>query len=272
MAGVRAYSILTVLVGGGIGLGMWHNVSARRGAQDPVTGSVRTAAVPVIGAASGAGGWVSRQVGWLAEGRSIVEENRRLQEENRRLREQVAALTEADVELRRLRAQVGFATMLPRKLPCDVVSLRPDPRFETMVINRGSRDGVRLHSVVAEPLGLVGQVYDVAPTSSAVLLLTDPNSSAGAMVRRTGSRAVGVCKGDGGGLLSLAYLGPEANVKVGDVVISSGLGGPEGVYPKGLVIGDVAAIVPAGSGSGRVVKVRPAVDFSRVEEAYVLVK
>ncbi len=239
---------IAALVLGGMAIGLWHQYTVVRGRPDPVTGLVRTVTIPLVAPLNGLSRWVGREFGWITHGRALEEE--------------------ADVERQRLRAQLGFALAPPSKAAADVVSLRPDARFETLIANRGSRDGIHLHAVVAAPSGLVGQVYDLAPSSAAVLLLTDPNSSVGARVQRGDSRAVGVSKGDGSGLLLLDYLRPEADVKVGDTVVSSGLGGPEAVYPKGIVIGRVVSVTT--SGATRSARVKPAVDFDRLEEVYLL--
>ena len=222
-------------------------------------------------AASGISGWCGRQTNWVFHGRYLDTENRILREENARLLEENARLHEADATAQRLRLQIGFAASPPsHKLPADVISVRPNPNFETIVIARGSRDGVRLNSVVVSQLGLVGHIFDVAPTSSAVVLLTDANSSVGAMVQRPESRAIGVCKGSGSSLLSMAYLSREAGIKLGDVIISSGLGGEMGIFPKGVVIGSVTSISSDAAGSTLKISVKPSVNFGRLEEVYVL--
>jgi len=255
----------------GVALGLWHNRMAALGHSDFLTSAVRTVTVPVVNGLSNAGYWFQRQIEWLFRGHTLDAENQQLREEVARLREENARLREADITVQRLRKQLGFAaTSLPEKIAADVVSLRPNPHFNTLVLSRGSRDGVRLQSVVVAPEGLVGHVYDVAPTSASVLLLTDSNAAVGAMVQRAESRATGVCRGTGDSLLSLIYLDRAADVRVGDTLISSGRGGEKGVFPKGLVIGTVTEVVNDASGSTRHVAVRPAVDFNRLEEVYVL--
>ena len=226
---------------------------------------------PPVQASGGFGRWFGRQTGWLMHGRTEDAENRRLTEENARLREENARLKEFEAEALRLRAQAGLpAPPAVRKVAADVISIRPVSGLETLVINRGSRSGLHVHSVVVCAQGLVGQIVDVAPTSAIVQLLTEANSAAGARVQRPESRAIGICKGDGSPLINLAYLNQDADIKVGDTIVSSGLGGEKGVYPKGLVIGRALTVVPDASGSTKNVKVKPAVEFSRLEEVYVL--
>lgn len=248
-----------------------HDRWARRHRADPVTSAVRTGTAPFVEGARFVRGWFSRQVGWIIHGRTLDAEVQRLRLENARLIAENARLREAEITAKRLRSQLGFVQQLPRgHVAADVIALFPNPNFRTLVINRGSRAGIRVHSVVVAPDGLVGQVYDVAPSTSAVLLLTDAASAVGARVQRAASRAVGVCKGNGTDLLTIAYLPQDADVRPGDTVITSGLGGQGGVYPPGLVIGTVTSVGSDTAGAERVVRVKPAVDVSRLEEVYVL--
>lgn len=261
----------------GAGIGTLHNRRAAHGQSDVVTTAVRTVTSPFVSAASATGHWFDRNLGWVARGHSLDAENRRLREENGRLREENAKLKEAEITSQRLRSELGFDTRgAARTLAADIISYRPNVDEETMVIARGSRDGVRVKSVVVAPAGLVGQVYNVTPTTADVLLLTDSSSAAGAMVQRAESRARGVCKGNGSspvsgrGLLTMAYVDSMADIKLRDAVVSSGLGGSQGIFPKGWPIGMVTAVKNDSSGAGRVVTVKPAVDFDRLEEVYVL--
>jgi rod shape-determining protein MreC len=255
----------------GIGIGMWHNHQVARGRSDFVTATVRTVTSPFVSALDVTSRWFNGQFGWLIHGRSLAADNRRLREDNARLREENARLTEAEITVRRLRTQLGFLDQPPaNKIAADIVSLRPNPKFETLVLNRGARDGVHINSVVVTPLGIVGHVYGTGPTTAEVLLITDSSAAVGAMVQRPESRAQGVCKGNGGPLLTMAYVDGAADVKPGDVIISSGMGGAHGVFPKGLPVGTVARVANDASGSTKRVTVKPAVNMDRIEEVYVL--
>ena len=255
----------------GITLGVWHNFQTSHGRSDFVTNSVRTITSPFANALSSTGGWIRSQFGWIFAGRGLVAENSRLRAENGQLKEQTNAYTEALITNARLRKQLGFATdpKQPR-LAAEVVSRHPFPKFETIIISRGSRDGVDLHNVVVSAEGIIGQVYDVAPTTSAVLLITDSGAAVGAMVQRAESRAVGVVKGNGSPLLNLNYLPKDADVKVGDQIITSGMGGPLGIFPKGIVIGSVTQVKVDASGSDRIITVKPAVALDHLEEVFIL--
>lgn len=261
--------LICVLVGTAIGV--WHNRQTARGRTDFVTSSVRAVTTPVISVVGGIGDWLGGQFGWLFRGRSLAAENRALREENDRLKQDNARLTEADISASRLRAQLGFPFQIPAKrLAADIVERQLHPHSDDFTIHRGTRDGLLRGAPVVVPAGLVGQVYDAGDTTSVVVMVTDTLSGVGAMVQRPESRAVGVCKGDGTGSLSLQYLARDADVKVGDTIISSGLGGTTGIFPKGIPIGVVTRVVNDTSGATKQVTVRPSVRFDRLEEVYVL--
>ncbi len=255
----------------GIAIGIWHNRQVARGRSDFVTSTVRTVTAPFVSFLNAGGRWFSGSFGWLWRGRSLDAENRKLRDDNARLREDNALLAEANITVQRLRAQLGFEITPPRgKIAADIVSFRPNPNFETMVINRGSRDNIRPKSVVISPKGVVGQVFSVTPTTADVLLLTDSAAAVGAMVQRPESRARGVCKGNSSPTLNMAYVDGSADIKPGDVIVSSGMGGAEGVFPKGLPVGTVLSVSKDASGSTKRVTVRPMADIDRLEEVYVL--
>jgi len=100
-----------------------------------------------------------------------------------------------------------------------------------------------------------------------VLLLTDHASGIASVVQR--SRARGVVKGKGGGLCSLEFSLRDEDVKVGDVVVTSGIGG---IFPKGLVIGEVTMVRKGEYGIFQTISVRPAVNMAKLEEVLVLLQ
>jgi rod shape-determining protein MreC len=137
---------------------------------------------------------------------------------------------------------------------------------EIIYINRGTRDKVVKGLPVVTHEGLVGQVIYAAPTLSQVMSLTDFRSGVDALVQR--SRASGVVTGRGRHLAELKFLAAGADVQPGDRLISSGMGG---VYPKGLIIGEVKEFQRNGRRSQQV-EIQPNVDFSHLEEVLVLLK
>jgi rod shape-determining protein MreC len=153
--------------------------------------------------------------------------------------------------------------------PCgDVLGADPNPYLRNITINVGTRQGVAVGMpVVSRGAALVGRVVEAGPRSAKVQLIIDANSAVAALLQN--SRATGLVVGQPDGSLNMEYVtqGEDEIVAVGDIVLTSGLGG---VMPKGLVIGQVADVQRADYQLFEPVIVRPAVDFSRLEVVLVL--
>ena len=173
-------------------------------------------------------------------------------------------------ENRRLQRQgelLGFrALTFPQAVVAEVVGIDPSPWSEVVTINKGSRDSLRKDIAVATHQGLVGRTIEMAPHYATVLLLTDRRSAVDALIQRT--RARGIVVGKTRRLCELRYVDLHADIQVGDTVVASGLGE---VYPKGLLIGTVAAVHQKPQGLFHEVEVQPAVDLAQLEEVLVLV-
>lgn len=139
------------------------------------------------------------------------------------------------------------------------------PWFRTIVVDRGSSSGVVEGAPVLAAAGVVGQVVRVSPESSRVLLFTDQASSVAGVIQRT--RARGVVRGKGGGRASLEFTMREEDVTVGDMVVTSGMGG---VFPKGIPVGEVSMVRKGEYGVFQSIEIRPSVNLSRLEEVLVL--
>lgn len=139
----------------------------------------------------------------------------------------------------------------------------------TMVIDRGEDSGLKKYMPVIVPSGIVGFVSEVYLNSARVQLLLDPRTTIGGIVQRPASRVVSMVSGNSGnpGYLSLVSLPKEADVIKGDIIVSSGYGG---VYPKGMVIGTVEQVDVDAEGGTQSAQVRPAADFSHMEEVFVI--
>lgn len=264
----RRYWIALIFLLLGLGTGAWHNRATQSGRADPTVTIVRGALAPPANALSRASRWVSAQTGWLFHGHAVADENRRLRERVAQLEGENVALREARIDYDRLHADLGFIQSSPVKLiPANIIGRRPDPKFDTFVLSVGTNNGVHVKSVVVTRSGVVGHVYEVTATTASVLMLTDQNTSVGVRVQRANSRATGVCKGDNSPLLTVFYLPPDADIKKDDVIVTSGLGG---VYPPGRLVGTVLEVKEDKSSLLKRARVRPAVDFDRLEEVYVL--
>jgi rod shape-determining protein MreC len=152
-----------------------------------------------------------------------------------------------------------------KTVAAEIIGAGATPDFRTLTIDKGTRDGLRPDMAVIAPAGIAGRIVIPSARSAKVQLLIDLNAAAGAIVERT--RAQGIVVGAGGDQLRMDYVSDVADVVVGDVVVSSGI---DGIYPKGFVIGRVESIERSGGAYRRII-VRPAVDFSSLEEVLVVI-
>lgn len=195
------------------------------------------------------------------------EEITALQTQNTELRAKVAELEEARLENERLQKIVGFIEASKLDSVGARVIGRPPSAWEgSLLIDRGTADGVKTGMPVLAPEGLLGQTVEVTEHSAKVRLITDQRSGVAAMIQST--RAEGVVRGSIEGLLSMEYVSRESTVTVGDVVITSGMGG---VYPKGLMIGQVDKFELNDNDLYPSITVRPTARFEGIEEVVVLV-
>jgi rod shape-determining protein MreC len=192
-------------------------------------------------------------------------------EDNRRLRE---ALQQTELRLQEERALAQQAADLRRLLElkvaapvsttaADIIGASSTSGYRAILINKGRQDGLEADMAILSPDGVVGRVAQAGLHTAKVQLLIDRTAAIGAMVER--SRAQGVVMGGGDQSLQLQYVSGLADVREGDLVVSSGI---DGVYPSGFVIGTVD-LVDRGPISYREIRVRPAVDVTRL--AHVLV-
>jgi rod shape-determining protein MreC len=151
-----------------------------------------------------------------------------------------------------------------KTVAAEIIGAAAAPDFRTLTIDRGTRDGVRADMSVIAPAGVVGRLVVPSLRSAKVQLLIDRNAAAGAIIERT--RAQGVVVGSGDDRLRLDYVSEVFDVVAGDVVMTSGI---DGIYPKGFIIGRIESVERAG-GSYKRILIKPAVDFSALEEVLVV--
>ena len=167
---------------------------------------------------------------------------------------------------RQLERLLGFQQDLQvETIPASVIGASASLDFRGITIDRGSNTGVTTNMAVIAPTGLVGRIVTPTAHASKVQLLIDRNAAAGALVER--SRAQGIVIGSSDGdMLRMDFVAATADVKVGDTIVTSGI---DGIYPKGFVIGKVEQ-VDNGNGIYKAIRVRPSVDFNRLEEVLVV--
>jgi len=197
---------------------------------------------------------------------SVSQENDRIKGELDRAIEKVTRIEEVELANQRLRQLLNFKqTAQLTVLPAEVISRDPSAWFKTMIIDKGRADGLRKGLPVVLPQGVAGQVVEVAERYAKIMLIIDRNSAVDALIQS--NRARGVIKGFSADHCILEYVLRKHEVKVGDIVISSGL---DGVYPKGLRIGEVEAVSNSETDIFKRITVRPYVDFEQLEEVLII--
>jgi rod shape-determining protein MreC len=203
-----------------------------------------------------------------------------LQLQNEKLRNTVAALEEARLENARLQSLVNFAQATKLKALGAHVIGRPTQYDRVITLDRGTADGVHEGMPVVGTLGsvptkateasaaggLVGQTVDVTAHSAKVRLISDQNSGVSAMIQS--NRAQGIVHGSIDGGLSLDFISHETTVHASDVVITSGMGG---VYPKGLLIGEITKVINQASSLYQSITLSPSANLDGSEEVLILV-
>lgn len=191
----------------------------------------------------------------------------KLQNEIDLLRRRLFDLGEINQENERLRNLFNFKQKSPLRLvAARVIGRSPDSWSASVIIDKGRRNGIKSGMVVINAKGLVGSIVESTDNVSKVLLINDPNQGIFSIIQR--SRQEGLVSGVLGSNLIMRYLPQEAQIELGDSIITSEL---SRIYPKGLLIGQVVHIGREFSGLNRYALVKPAVNLSSIEEVLVII-
>ena len=205
----------------------------------PVRSAIGTGLAPI----HWLGNAPSELSGWVA---SLFTSKEDLQAENEELRARLlilerralkyAALASENNELRQL--MNSSEVLDDRVIVGEVVAVSPDPFSHEVVINKGSRDGVEVGQAILDANGLMGQVQQTSSFTSRVLLVSDSSHAVPVEVVRNGLRAILLGNGDTSAL-ELVHVPDTADIREGDLLVSSGLGGR---FPKGYPVAEVSSI------------------------------
>jgi rod shape-determining protein MreC len=210
------------------------------------------------------------QKGWrfLSSLGRLARENEVLKRKITRLELEVKRLESLKEENQRLKRLLGFKKEYPLKtVPAKMIGASASNWQSAILISRGSKSGIERGMSVVTSGGLVGQVIEVTQDAAKVLLITDPKSGVAIKIKRTGEE--GVLKARINGELYLKYIEKSARVRPGDKVYTSGLGG---VFPRGILVGTVREVQQPRLSLYKKVEVKPAVNFSRLEEVLVILE
>ena len=204
----------------------------------------------------------------IAEFKKAEEKNNMLSEKTEILLQENAILKEKLIAYDRLKKLLELRESFSfQMIPAMVISREPGNWFNSIIIDKGSKDGVQKNMAIATYSGLVGKVVSVDSCSSKVLLILDQRSAVGSMIQR--SRDIGVMKGSAKNYCYMEYLSRDADIKIGDLVITSGLGS---IFPKGITMGKVIEIKKDSHALFQEVLIKPEVDFTKLEEVFVVKK
>lgn len=161
-----------------------------------------------------------------------------LKKQNEELTSKVAELSEAEKTAQRLEQLVNLqSTYNLKSTAARIIGASSDAWTSTVTIDKGSADGMAINMPVTSSAGVIGQIIEVSAKTSTVRLISDEKSGVSAMVQDT--RAQGMLQGQADGTLRLDYVSADSDVKVGDIIVTSGIGG---VFPKGLPLGTVTSV------------------------------
>lgn len=248
-------------------LALWHNASSRRGGVSAPSG----AALGTVGAVNrvldGVGTWFVDVGRTMVRRDSLVQENARLHNEladwNGRAIG-VARLQRENEELRGLLQMPKVAN--GKTIAANVVALDASNLARRITLDVGARQGVRAKDVVYVAQGVVGQVVQVSPFNSVVLLLSDGESGRiGATTSRTGAR--GILRGTGGTTCEMEFIdGIRSDVREGDTILTSGL---SDIFPRGLTLGRVLEVQRDKRYSKLTAVIEPAAPLESISAALV---
>lgn len=195
--------------------------------------------------------------------------------ENRRLQRRIAEIESENLQFREALVTSGHLARVASMrdeieiplLPAEVVGLDVAPWFHSILVDRGAQHGVEPGHPVITHDGVVGIITATSSHAAKTMLLLDRQSAVDAVVQR--SRARGVIRGIGRDRLEFEFVVRDADVVVGDEVVTSGL---DGIFPKGLRLGRVAELRGAGGRLTRIAVVEPAVDLGQLEQVFIMLR
>lgn len=227
--------------------------------------TVMTIFSPVPKAVNWVGGSASDMFHGYLDMRRAVAENLELHRKVIELTTENLQLRQSETDLNRLRSLLGYSEELgmPTTM-AQAIMLDTSGRFKSIILDRGSSAGIEVNDAVVNASGLIGRVVLTTRDMAKVQLITDANSSVGALIERT--RRQGVLRGDGSNGAQLYDVPSLADVQPGDVVLTAGI---DGIYPKGIPVG-VITRADKGPDLFKTITVKPYVDPGSIEEVIVL--
>jgi len=237
-----------------------HHLERIRGALTVVVAPLQwLASVP---AAIGAG-----TLGFFTDKRTLEQTNARLREEQALLHARLQQFESLEQENTRLRQMLGSATRVAeRALAAELIEISQEPFTRKILIAKGEDSGAYLGQPVIDAHGIMGQVTQLYTSQSRVTLITDPGHAVPVLVNRNGLRALVFGTGNPD-LLSVPYLTAAADIREGDLLVSSGMGG---TFPAGYPVATVTKIVDDRNEAFLVVTARPVAKLNHSKQVLLV--
>lgn len=202
---------------------------------------------------------------WLIE---VGEKNIRLQDEFDRIKRENNQFREMLATYKRVENLLQFKKKLDLPVQvAQVIGRDPTGWFESVIIDKGLSSGLKINMPVVNAEGVVGRLVAVSSHYAKVLLIIDQNSAVDCIIQR--SREKGILKGLSSNICELDYILKRSDIRINDRLVTSGLGR---VFPKGIPVGDIIGVEDIPGELFKEIKVKPMVDFSKLEELLVILK
>jgi rod shape-determining protein MreC len=251
-----------------VGIAVFLSILDATGNLDALFRFVRDPLTAVLNLTSGGADRVSDTLSGPRDLQEARAELALLREQNDALEREVQQLREIQGEYQLLLDLFNRARQSPElsRQTASVIGVDTSPSIRSIIIDKGSADGVRVGMPVESARGLVGRIFRTTPRSAQVILVTDNSSAIPA--RLGNSRATGLLRGGGiGGTLMMDWIDLRYQVEVGEVALTSGLGGE---FPQDIVIGRVIEVYRSEAELSQRALVQPAVDFASLEIVFVI--
>lgn len=214
--------------------------------------------------------WPGRTLDYLRryfDRSGLIQENDRLKQQNLLLQGRLQRLAALEAENERIRALLASASSLDQNvLIARILSVSPDPYRQYVKLSKGRVDGVFVGQALIDAHGIMGQVTDVTPLGSRAILISDPNNGVPVEINRTGLQTIAQGTGHSE-QLTLPFLPNNADVQVGDLLVSSGLGGR---YPADYPVARVTEVRHRPGGDFLDVRAAPTAELDRGREALLV--
>lgn len=236
-------------------------------------GAVRGVVAPAERGVSGFGQRLAEAVSAIRGMGGAAEKNRQLSHELVRIQAELNKLRDVEAENLRLRQAFKFSRQQSRQMiPCEVVSRNISGWWNSVRIGKGTADGIRENHAVISPDGFVGKTSEVSKHTAEVLLVCDPACRVSAKVGRTST--FGLVRGGGVDfrghpIARMDFIDKDAEIRVGDEVVTSGLSGDGGISPKGVHMGYVVKVHRDDSGLYQYAEIAPSATVSLLDYVFV---